>query len=34
MVRTVRSKPGYIRIEISCHACDERWSLDVDTERS
>jgi hypothetical protein len=33
VVQTVRSKPGHIRIDLSCHACKEEWFHEVDTQR-
>lgn len=32
VVETVKSKPGFIRIEICCHACHTRWFQEVDIE--
>ena len=32
IVRTILSKPGHIRIEISCQSCKEQWFHDVDTD--
>jgi len=31
-VQTVRSRPGHLRIDISCHACKERWFEEVDID--
>jgi hypothetical protein len=28
----MRSRPGFIRIDLCCHECKEQWFEEVDTE--
>lgn len=32
LVQTLRSRPGHIRIDLSCHECKEQWSQEADIE--
>jgi hypothetical protein len=33
LVQTIRAKPGHIRVDISCLACKEQWTQEVEIER-